>query len=94
MFFEVKARQCNFNGKIAPSGVDEMSGIVMTNKEGQMTVISLSLHTKQPKRCVICGDKGYIEIMEYPRACKATIVCTEQVSEKKSVRVKPKSVAV
>ena len=46
--------------KFAPSGVDEMSGIVMTNKEGQMTVISLSLHTKQPKRCVICGDKGYI----------------------------------
>ena len=31
--FEVKARQCNFNCKFAPSGVDEMSGIVMTNKE-------------------------------------------------------------
>ena len=59
--------------KFAPSGVDEMSGIVMTNKEGQMTVISLSLHTKQPKRCVICGDKGYIEIMEYPRAWEAAI---------------------
>ena len=70
--------------KFAPSGVDEMSGIVMTNKEGQMTVISLSLHTKQPKRCVICGDKGYIEIMEYPRACKATIVCTE-TGERKEI---------
>ena len=70
--------------KFAPSGVGEMSGIVMTNKEGQMTVISLSLHTKQPKRCVICGDKGYIEIMEYPRACKATIVCTE-TGERKEI---------
>ena len=49
-----------------------------------MTVISLSLHTKQTKRCVICGDKGYIEIMEYPRACKATIVCTE-TGERKEI---------
>ena len=70
--------------KFAPSGVDEMSGIVMTNKEGQMTVNSLSLHTKQPKRCVICGDKGYIEIIEYPRACKATIVCTD-TGERKEI---------
>ena len=36
------------------------------------------------KRCVICGDKGYIEIMEYPRACKATIVCTE-TGERKEI---------
>ena len=62
--------------KKAPSGVDEMSGIVMQNKEGQMVVISLSLHTKQPKRCNICGDKGYIEIMDYPRAEEAKVVYT------------------
>lgn len=61
----------------APSGVDEMSGIVMQNDEGQMVVISLSLHTKQPKRCNICGEKGYIEIYDYPRAEEAKIVYTE-----------------
>lgn len=63
--------------KKAPSGVDEISGIVMQNKEGQMVVISLSLHTKQPKRCNICGENGYIEIMDYPRAEEAKIVYTE-----------------
>lgn len=61
----------------APSGVDEMSGIVMQNDEGQMVVISLSLHTKQPKRCNICGEKGYIEIYDYPRAEEAKVVYTE-----------------
>lgn len=63
--------------KKAPSGVDEISGIVMQNEEGQMVVISLSLHTKQPKRCNICGENGYIEIMDYPRAEEAKIVYTE-----------------
>lgn len=63
--------------KSAPTGVDEMSGIVMTNEEGQMVVISLSLHTKQPKRCVICAEKGYVEITDYPRAEEAKIIYTE-----------------
>lgn len=63
--------------KKAPSGVDEISGIVMQNEEGQMVVISLSLHTKQPKRCNICGENGYIEICDYPRAEEAKIVYTE-----------------
>lgn len=63
--------------KKAPSGVDEISGIVMQNAEGQMVVISLSLHTKQPKRCNICGENGYIEILDYPRAEEAKIVYTE-----------------
>ena len=63
--------------KKAPSGVDEISGIVMQNEEGQMVVISLSLHTKQPKRCNICGENGYIEIVDYPRAEEAKIVYVE-----------------
>ena len=49
----------------------------MQNEEGQMVVISLSLHTKQPKRCNICGENGYIEIVDYPRAEEAKIVYTE-----------------
>ena len=35
--------------------------------------VMLSLHSKQPKRGMISCEKGYIEIMEYPRAWEATI---------------------
>ena len=60
----------------APTGVDETSGIVMRNPQGQMATMTLSLHSKQPKRAVISCDKCYIEIMEYPRADSARIVWT------------------
>lgn len=39
-----------------------------------MATVALSLHSKQPKRAVISCEKGYIEIMEYPRADHAVIV--------------------
>lgn len=59
------------------TGVDELSGIILRNQEGQMVVTALSFNGIQPKRgCVIC-EKGYIEIMEYPRAEKAQIHYTE-----------------
>ncbi|MBQ6523939.1 MAG: Gfo/Idh/MocA family oxidoreductase [Atopobiaceae bacterium] len=61
----------------APTGVDLTSGLLLRNAEGQMGVISLSSHSKQPKRAVISADKAYIEVMEYPRADEATIVWTE-----------------
>ncbi len=63
--------------RTAPSGVDEQSGIVLQNKEGQMAVLSLSLHSKQPKRAVISCEKAYLEIEEYPRAQSATVVWAE-----------------
>lgn len=61
----------------APTGVDESAAIAMTNKEGQLVTAALSLHSKQPKRAVISCEKGYIEIMEYPRADEAVIVDAE-----------------
>ena len=61
---------------LAPTDVDEASGIVMRNAEGQLVVLSLTMHSKQPKRAIISADKAYIEIMEYPRADHATIVWT------------------
>lgn len=64
-------------GRLAPTGVDEMGGIVATNAEGQMGVVSLSLHSKQPKRAVISFDRCYVEVEAYPRADAATIVWTE-----------------
>ena len=61
---------------LASTGVDQTSGIVCRNAEGQMGVLSLSMHSKQPKRAVLSFDKCYVEVMEYPRADKATIVWT------------------
>ena len=59
------------------TGADEQSGIIMKNTKGEMVVMCLTLRAKQPKRGVVTGDKGYIEVYEYPRACKATITNTE-----------------
>lgn len=61
----------------APSGVDESAAVAMSNKEGQLVTATLSLHSRQPKRAVISCEKGYIEIMEYPRADEAVIVAAE-----------------
>lgn len=63
--------------KFAPTGADEQAGILLMNKNGQMATLALSLHSKQPKRAVISCEKGYIEIMEYPRADQAIIVEAE-----------------
>lgn len=61
----------------APTGADEQASIILMNGDGQMATLALSLHSKQPKRTVISCEKGYIEIMEYPRADKAVIVDAE-----------------
>ena len=64
-------------GNTCETGVDVTSGIVARNSEGQMAVLSLSLHSKQPKRAVLSFDRCYVEVMEYPRADHATITWTE-----------------
>ena len=61
----------------APTGTDETEGILLRNAEGQMVVLSLTMHSKQPKRAMISADKAYLEIMEYPRADRASSVWTE-----------------
>lgn len=58
----------------APTGVDEQATILLQNDLGQMATVALSLHSKQPKRTMVSCEKGYIEIMEYPRGDKAIIV--------------------
>ena len=69
----------------APTGVDESAAIAMMNREGQLVSATLSLHSKQPKRAVISCEKGYIEIMEYPRADSAVIV-DAATGEREAVR--------
>ena len=58
----------------SPTGSDEMATILLKNSSGQMATVALSMHSKQPKRAVISCEKGYIEILEYPRAEKAIFV--------------------
>lgn len=58
------------------TGVDVTSGIVLRNPDMQMATITLSLHSKQPKRAVLSFDDCYIEVTNYPRADRATIVWT------------------
>lgn len=76
-FMTSKPEQVKSIVKMAPTGVDEQEGLLLMNAEGQMAAIMLSLHSKQPKRGMISCEKGYIEIMEYPRACEARITYTE-----------------
>ena len=61
----------------SPTGSDEFSTILLKNPRGQMATVALSMHSKQPKRAVISCERGYIEIMEYPRADKAIFVDAE-----------------
>lgn len=70
--------------KPSPAGSDEQAAILLKNKDGQMATVALSLHSKQPKRAVISCEKGYIEIMEYPRADRAEIV-DASTGEKKEI---------
>ncbi|WP_285959621.1 Gfo/Idh/MocA family protein [Thomasclavelia spiroformis] len=55
------------------TGVDETSGIILRNPEGQMAVMALTMRAKQPKRGVVAGELGYIEVNNYPRGDVATI---------------------
>lgn len=76
-FMSEKPNQILSQVKYAPSGVDEQAGILLMNPINEMATITLSLHSKQPKRGLVAFDKGYIEIYEYPRAEKAVITYTE-----------------
>lgn len=76
-FLKTKPNVVLTTAKYFETGVDEQSGIIMKNDCGQMAVTALTMRAKQPKRGVVSGEKGYIEINNYPRANKATITYTE-----------------
>ena len=61
----------------SPAGSDEQATILLKNTASQMATVALSLHSRQPKRAMISCEKGYIEIMEFPRASKAVFVDAE-----------------
>lgn len=66
----------------SPAGSDEQATILLKNTASQMAAVALSMHFKQPKRAMISCEKGYIEIMEFPRAAKAVFV-DAQTGERK-----------
>ena len=76
-FMEEKPEDIVSQWKASPTGSDEQATILLKNKQEQMATVALSMHSKQPKRAMISCEKGYIEIMEYPRADKAVIVDVE-----------------
>lgn len=73
--------------KFFETGVDEQSGIIMKNTKDQMVVMSLSMRAKQPKRGVVSGTKGYVEINQYPRATEADITYTASAHEEKHEKI-------
>ena len=76
-FMDEKPEDIISQWQASPTGSDEMATILLKNGQGQMATVALSMHSKQPKRAMISCEKGYIEIMEYPRADKAIIVDAE-----------------
>lgn len=76
-FMESRPNVVLTTAKYFETGVDEQSGIIMKNDCDQMAVISLTMRAKQPKRGIVAGELGYIEVNNYPRADTATITYTE-----------------
>lgn len=76
-FFKETPDQVLSQVKYAPTGVDEQAAILLMNHASEMATITLSLHSKQPKRATISFDKAYVEIFEYPRGMQATITYTD-----------------
>ena len=76
-FMSQAPRQVVSQVRLAPSGVDEQAGILLTNPAGEMAAVTLTLHAKQPKRGLAAFDRGYVELSAYPRADQAVITYTE-----------------
>lgn len=85
-FMDEKPEEIISQWKPSPTGSDEMATVLLKNDMGQMATVALSMHSKQPKRAMISCEKGYIEIMEYPRAESAVIV-DAQTGEKREISV-------
>lgn len=76
MFLDEQPNSITTSVKFYETGVDEQSGIILKTPSEQMVVMALSFRAKQPKRGVISGTKGYVEISNYPRAEEAIVTYT------------------
>lgn len=66
-FMRSQPREVLSLANLATTGVDQTSGIVMRNPEGQIATFTLSLHSKQPKRGMLSFDRCYVEVADYAR---------------------------
>lgn len=76
MFLNEQPNSVTTSVKFHETGVDEQSGIILKTPSEQMVVMALSFRAKQPKRGVVSGTKGYVEISNYPRADRAEVTYT------------------
>lgn len=58
------------------TGVDEESVTLLKNDSGQLASVNLTMQSKQPKRILVAGEKGYLEVYDFPRGDKATFTET------------------
>lgn len=86
-FMDEYPESINTTVKFFETGVDEQSGIILKNSQGQIAVMSLSMRAKQPKRGLVSGTKGYFEISNYPRGTEADITYTQSAHEETHVKV-------
>jgi predicted dehydrogenase len=75
-FLSSKPERVQSQVKLAPTGVDEQSCLLLENAQQEMTSVTLSFRAKQPKRALLAYDKAYVEVSGYPRAEKAVITWT------------------
>lgn len=70
-FMQIRTDHAMGVSKFSPAGTDENDLVLLTSDQDQMACMMLSMHSRQPKRAMISCEKGYIEIMDYPRADRA-----------------------
>lgn len=58
----------------APTGVDEQENILLMNREGEAASMAVSLCTELPRTAVISCEKAYIEVPDYTRPVRASIM--------------------
>lgn len=76
-FMTCAPEQISSQVTFAQSGVDEQSGILLSNSKNEIAVISLSFRAKQPKRGTVICENTFIEIYDFPRGNKAEITWTQ-----------------
>ncbi len=73
-YMSERPTQIQSQWRMSPTGSDEQAAILLSNNQGQMAAVAITMHSKQPKRAMISCEKAYIEIMDYPRGERAVIV--------------------
>lgn len=58
----------------APTGADEQESILLMNREGEAASLAVSLRAELPRTAVISCEKAYIEVPDYTRPVRASIM--------------------